>query len=146
MNGGTPNSECTACMCPDGYTGSDCSMDIDDCASNPCGANGQCIDRFISFTCNCTSPYTGMNCDSCVLQNCARCENAACMECYRGLIWNGNVNQCVHVCFNNPCQNGGTCTVTNDASYMCECPRGRTGINCTMCATSYTMVNSDCGK
>ena len=81
-----------------------------------------------------------------MLPNCLRCENAVCMECKRGLIWNGNVIQCVDVCFTNPCQNGETCTVTNDASYMCECPRGRTGIKCTMCTSSYTMVNSDCGN
>ena len=28
MNGGTPNSECTVCMCPDDYTGTDCSMTV----------------------------------------------------------------------------------------------------------------------
>ena len=77
-NGGTPSPECTACICPAGYTGDDCAMEIDDCSPNPC-------------------------------------------------------------------QNGGTCMVNSDDGFTCQCPISRNGSDCTMCASRYTMVASECG-
>ena len=65
MNGGTPNSECTVCMCPTGYTGADCSMDIDDCAFNPCRNGGTCTVTDGGFMCECPRGRTGDNCSMC---------------------------------------------------------------------------------
>ena len=36
----------------------------------------------------------------------------------------------VNPCANNPCQNGGTCTVTGDDTYSCSCVEGFEGDNC----------------
>ena len=36
----------------------------------------------------------------------------------------------VNSCTDTPCQNGGTCTVTGDNSYVCECLDGFQGNNC----------------
>ena len=33
-------------------------------------------------------------------------------------------------CLSNPCQNGGTC-VDADPGYVCECPEGFMGLDCT---------------
>ena len=131
-------------MCPAGYAGDDCTMNIDDCSPNPC-INGNCTDGIGSYTCTCDPIWTGTNCDSCLIANCVRCVNAECMECNRGLIWNSGVKQCVDVCFDNPCQNGGTCTVNSDGGFTCQCPTSRTGTNCTMCASGYTTVENECG-
>ena len=145
MNGGNPNPECTACMCAVGFTGNDCATNIDDCSPNPC-ANGQCTDGTGSYTCTCDPMWTGTNCDSCFIANCVRCVNAECVECNRGLIWNSGVNRCVDVCFDNPCQNGGTCTVNSDGGFTCQCPTSRNGSDCTMCASGHTIVDNQCGK
>ena len=39
------------------------SIDIDDCASDPCQNGGTCIDGINSYTCNCDSGYSGSNCE-----------------------------------------------------------------------------------
>ena len=38
--------------------------DIDECDSNPCQNDGQCVDGVNSYTCECTSGYSGDNCDT----------------------------------------------------------------------------------
>ena len=52
----------TQCSCDDGYTDSDCSTDIDDCASDPCANGGTCEDYVDGFHCICDSPWTGDTC------------------------------------------------------------------------------------
>ena len=37
-------------------------LDIDECASNPCGANGQCVDGINQYTCRCNAGWSGTNC------------------------------------------------------------------------------------
>ena len=38
--------------------------DIDECASEPCQKNGTCFDGVGMYTCNCTSGYTGDQCET----------------------------------------------------------------------------------
>ena len=53
------------CHCFAGYTGKQCSQDIDDCSPiNPC-KSGTCIDRVNGFTCSCPTGVTGLRCDVC---------------------------------------------------------------------------------
>ena len=39
------------------------SLDIDDCASNPCQNGATCSDGIHSYSCLCNSGYTGSNCE-----------------------------------------------------------------------------------
>jgi hypothetical protein len=68
------------CMCTEGYTGSQCEQDIDDCASNPCANGSTCLDEIADYTCLCLPGYTGGNCST-------------------------NIDDCA----SNPCANGSTC-------------------------------------
>ncbi|XP_061573968.1 von Willebrand factor D and EGF domain-containing protein [Cololabis saira] len=62
-----------ACVCVDGFTGSRCEVDVDDCKPNPCRL-GRCVDGPNSFSCICPPGMTGRTCrddvDECVSRPC----------------------------------------------------------------------------
>ncbi|XP_068672808.1 uncharacterized protein [Montipora foliosa] len=68
-------------VCPVGFTGSNCSVNIDDCLNVNCSGNGNCSDRVDGYYCFCFDGYYGMDCEI----------NAG-------------------PCLPNPCNNNGTCT------------------------------------
>ena len=39
-------------------------LDIDECLSEPCQNSGTCVDGVDIYTCNCTSGYTGDQCET----------------------------------------------------------------------------------
>ena len=65
---------------PSGYTGKNCSIDIDDCTSVPCKNGGSCTDQVNSFECTCLAGYTGKRCEI-------------------------DINECA----SSPCRNNATC-------------------------------------
>ena len=48
------------CTCLEGFTGKNCSTNIDDCIPNPCYHGSQCNDGVDSYTCSCSPGYTGI--------------------------------------------------------------------------------------
>lgn len=50
------------CVCVNGWTGDDCSENIDDCADAACHAGATCHDRVASFLCECPPGRTGAQC------------------------------------------------------------------------------------
>ena len=65
-----------------GYTGKNCSVDIDECAPMPCKNNGTCFDLVNGFSCNCEPGFTGKQCevniDECMSRPCLN--NATCVD------------------------------------------------------------------
>ena len=88
------------CLCQPGYTGTNCEININECAANPCKNNGTCTDSINRYTCSCQPGYSGTNCDT-------------------------NINECA----SNPCQNNGTCT-DGINNYTCRCQPGYNGTTC----------------
>ena len=89
-----------ACVCDAGFTGTNCEIDVDECAPAPCQNGGACLDLVNGYTCSCVAGFTGTNCEI-------------------------DVDECAPA----PCQNGGACfDLVN--GYTCSCPPGFTGLNC----------------
>lgn len=61
QNGGTCHNTYGSyqCVCVNGWTGDDCSENIDDCASAACHQGSTCHDRVASFFCECPKGRTG---------------------------------------------------------------------------------------
>lgn len=60
------------CVC----VGGNCSVDINECESNPCQYNGTCVDLVNGYRCECIPGLTGDNCEV----NIDDCESAPCLN------------------------------------------------------------------
>ncbi len=58
------------CICVNGWTGQDCSINIDDCAIGPCYNGGTCHDRVGYYFCQCPRGKTG---NAAVVNSCSQC-------------------------------------------------------------------------
>ena len=47
------------CACADGFTGSLCEMDVDECDSDPCQSGATCFNRPGAYLCECRPGWTG---------------------------------------------------------------------------------------
>uniref|UniRef100_A0A3B5LNU8 von Willebrand factor D and EGF domains n=1 Tax=Xiphophorus couchianus TaxID=32473 RepID=A0A3B5LNU8_9TELE len=115
------------CVCPDGFTGRRCEVDVDDCKPNPCRL-GRCVDRPNSFSCICPGGMTGRRswvmmtvCRYPCGQNmeCSLPNTCTCREGYTG--YNCHTAVC-----RPDCQNQGRCVKPD----VCECPVGYGGPSC----------------
>ncbi|PSN51799.1 Neurogenic locus Notch protein [Blattella germanica] len=52
------------CLCPVGFEGKDCEVNIDDCVNLPCKNNGTCVDLVGTYECTCTRHYSGKHCET----------------------------------------------------------------------------------
>ena len=50
------------CDCLAGFTGRNCTINIDDCTPNPCVNNGTCLNLVNDYPCDCVEGFTGRNC------------------------------------------------------------------------------------
>ncbi|XP_022653672.1 delta-like protein B isoform X3 [Varroa destructor] len=88
------------CFCRKGFTGANCTVQVDHCVLKPCANGGTCFSRQNDFECACPSGFSGKDCSL-------------------------NVDECKP----NPCKNGGQCTDLIDG-YKCTCKPSFTGANC----------------
>ncbi len=82
QHGGTCTADADGytCACPDGWTGTNCEVDVDECAAgDPCNINSAlgtgCTNTPGSFTCQCVSPVANADCTACSSTPPAVCDN-----------------------------------------------------------------------
>lgn len=134
-----------SCRCKAGYTGTSCSIDINDCLPAPCKNGAPCTDLVAGFACDCTGTgFTGPTCemdiDECLIDTCnngATCMNGinsfAC-ECAPGFTGTFCESYCPDGKFGAGCTSDCTCSehgVCHAVTGECACNPGYAGDNCS---------------
>ncbi|KAM3911904.1 protein crumbs homolog 1-like isoform 2-T2 [Leptodactylus fuscus] len=141
------------CRCQPGFTGENCSVNINECEPAPCENAGSCVDQINGFICQCAPGYTGVlctinidDCESNPCENGATCEDGVAdytCKCpapvLDGITWGGkNCSTKLLGCLNHTCQNNAVCIPYYEEeihSYFCKCQPGFYGVDCSIPTT-----------
>ncbi|XP_033643609.1 protein crumbs-like isoform X1 [Asterias rubens] len=148
------------CLCPTGFNGTNCELEINWCDSNPCQNEGSnCTSTRETFVCVCGPGWEGTFCEvklpdcaSGACQNNATCKDldygyeCTCAPGYSGDDCETNINECL----SNPCLNNGSCTDAVN-SFLCDCNGiGYDGPTCSMdineCDATPCLNNGTCNN
>ncbi|XP_023267421.1 protein eyes shut homolog [Seriola lalandi dorsalis] len=127
-----------SCRCPAGFEGSWCEIDTNECSSNPCQNQGDCVDGVNSYSCDCKMGFAGHHCEedinectSSPCHNAGICEDLVnefrciCPPGYFGTLCDLDVNECEV----SPCLHEGIC-INTPGGFKCVCRPGYSGARC----------------
>lgn len=146
LNGGIchhVNTTEIGCQCPESFTGTFCEEIVTPCLSVTCQNGGICFDIGDRAVCECPEGFTGDYCEI-VVNHCIEnpCEAGECLnvpqEGYQCICPPGIIGRRCHLrpCDYFPCHPNQICidlpdVPANKSSFMCRCPIGLKGENCT---------------
>lgn len=118
-----------SCSCNEGYTGTSCETNINECGSSPCQHGSSCSDLVDGYTCACPNGFVGPRCEYVACSKANLClNNGTCygdQQCLCRPGYFGTLCQ-QRMCDAVPCINGGTCS----SNGTCLCPPEYTGNQC----------------
>ncbi|KAL5014723.1 hypothetical protein ScPMuIL_008993 [Solemya velum] len=148
------------CTCSDGWMGTLCEEDINECDENPCPNNSICENTDGSHTCTCNDGFKMTNsicqdCNDtceCDMDHTTKCDNVdgqcTCQAGWTGTFCRNDFDECEAL----PCQANADCK-NNNGSYTCECKKGYvlTDVECldineydnSPCPNNNTCENND---
>ncbi|XP_059484239.1 protein eyes shut-like, partial [Neocloeon triangulifer] len=131
-----------SCYCADGYTGTNCQTEWDECWSQPCLNGGDCFDLVANYNCSCPEGFSGLSCeidrDECLSEPCQnngtcvdgsngfRCD---CLPGYTGSVCEWDISVCNET-GTERCLNGGACVEGPGERFWCICAPGWGGAIC----------------
>ncbi|KAK2586210.1 hypothetical protein KPH14_001469 [Odynerus spinipes] len=112
-----------SCECPIGFTGLNCSTNLDDCGDHMCQNGATCIDGINNYECKCAAEYTGRYCE---------------IAPSTAMLY-PQTSPCAH----HDCQYGACFqpAPASAADYLCQCHPGYTGKRCEY-LTSLSFVDN----
>ncbi|XP_037127128.1 protein jagged-1b [Syngnathus acus] len=138
-----------SCECQEGFRGTYCHENINDCESSPCRNGGTCIDKVSVYQCICADGWEGDHCeiniDDCSTNPChngGTCRDLVtdffceCKNGWKGKTCHSRESQCDEA----TCNNGGTCHDEGD-TFQCKCLPGWEGTTCNIAKNSSCLPN-----
>ncbi|KAB7504459.1 Protein slit, partial [Armadillidium nasatum] len=95
------------CQCSLGFSGDNCTENIDDCINHLCQNGASCVDGINDYSCKCVGDYSGKFCE---VGPAAYQQTSPCQQ--------------------NDCQNGICFVPPNSQDYVCKCSPGFSGKHC----------------
>uniref|UniRef100_A0AAR2LV45 Delta-like protein n=1 Tax=Pygocentrus nattereri TaxID=42514 RepID=A0AAR2LV45_PYGNA len=133
------------CECQEGFRGTYCHENINDCESNPCQNGGTCIDKVNVYQCICADGWEGARCEISILSLTHPNKNGVVIMNIAVLFISTNIEMinnrsCESQCDEATCNNGGTCHDEGD-TFTCRCSPGWEGATCNIAKNSSCLPN-----
>ena len=137
------------CYCDAGFTGNNCTVNIDDCASNPCQNTATCVDGINAYTCDCVAGFNGTHCET-DIDDCTAnfCHTGTCIDHVNGYSCNCtdtgftglNCETEIDECASDPCVNG--ICIDRLSNYVCNCTDS--GFIGSLCEIDECAIDTTC--
>jgi len=89
-----------SCECLPGFSGANCSVNVDDCVNHMCQNGGTCVDGVSGYSCLCPSDYSGKFCEVSPMVAMLYPATSPCQQhdCKHGICYQPNITSNDYLC------------------------------------------------